>query len=94
MTRLFRTVHWFLFGLFITFWGLMFTILFFNFVLPEEFESVDLFEVIVEMLLYERSLLDFVFSAVGTWVPVVFYISMHLAGGERTIFPWPTNSKN
>ena len=56
MTRLFRTVHWFLFGLFITFWGLMFTILFFNFVLPEEFESVDLFEVIVEMLLYERSL--------------------------------------
>ena len=72
----------------------MVTILFFNLVLPEEFESVDLFEIILEMLLYERSLLDFAFSAVGTWIPVIFYTVRYLAGGEKTIFPWPETSKN
>ena len=92
LTGLFRTIHWILFGLFITFWGLMVTILFFNLVLPEEFESVELFEVIVEMLFFQRGLLDFVFSAAGTWVPVVFYIVRLLVKGEKTFFPWPETS--
>ena len=72
----------------------MVTILFFNLVLPEEFESVELFEVIVEMLFFQRGLLDFIFSAAGTWVPVVFYIVRFLVKGERTFFPWPETSKN